>query len=125
METRMEKYNSSRLNTNRTEKNRELYKEVNKTDLEVSRVYSNSKVIGGSNNEIDIEKIKRYIEKMNDNTTVRRTKINEIATPDYEVKEETETKEYDINAILEKARSKREVDYSQERSKKVNGRYEV
>ena len=125
METRMEKYNSSKVNGNRTERNRELYKEVNKADLEVSRSYDNSKVIDETNNSIDIDKIKRYIEKMNENTTViKRTKINDIETPNYEEKQVEEIKDYDLNSVLEKARSKREIDYGKERSKKVNIRYE-
>ena len=126
METRVEKYNKSRLNANRLEKNKDLYKEVSKSNLEVTRSFNNnSKVIDTSNNEIDLDKIKRYIEKMNENTTtLKRTKINDIETPNYDIKDNEEEKDYDLNSVLEKAKNNREVDYQKERSKKVNIRYE-
>lgn len=125
MKTRMEKYRDTRVSGNRTERNKELYKEVNKADLEITKSYSNTRVIDEANTEIDIDKIKRYIEKMNDNTTsISRTKINDIETPNYETPMEEVKKDYDINSVLEKARSKREVDYGEERSKKVNIKYE-
>jgi len=69
MKSRMEKYSNFETG-NRTDRNRNLYKELNKADLSITRTYSNSRVIDEANKEIDIEKIKRYIEKMNDNGTV-------------------------------------------------------
>lgn len=123
MKSRMEKYNN--LGTgNRTDRNKNLYKELNKTDLSITRTYSNSRVIDEANKEIDIEKIKRYIEKMNDGGTVSRTRIDDIEITTTMISEEEPEKDYDLNSVLEKARSKREIDYEQERSRKVNYSYD-
>lgn len=65
MKSRMEKYNEM-PNDYRSNKNKELYKEVGKVDLDQVRIYSNSRVIDNANKQIDIEKIKRYIEKINE-----------------------------------------------------------
>lgn len=123
MKSRMEKY-SNLENGNRTERNRSLYKEINKADLSITRSYSNSKVIDEANKEIDIEKIKRYIEKMNDTSNVSRTRIDDIEVSTTLISREEPKKDYDLNSVLEKARSKREVDYEQERSRKVNYSYD-
>jgi len=123
MKSRMEKYSNFETG-NRTDRNRNLYKELNKADLSITRTYSNSRVIDEANKEIDIEKIKRYIEKMNDNGTVTRTRIDDIEVTTTMVSKEEPEKDYDLNSVLEKARSKREIDYEQERSRKVNYSYD-
>lgn len=123
MKSRMEKYNDNFLAYNRTERNRELYREVNKSDLSITKSYSNSKVIDEANKEIDIEKIKRFVEKMNDENSSTRKRIDDIQVSQEDDYVSSETKDYDLNSVLEKARSKREVDYESVRSRRINHSY--
>lgn len=62
----MEKYENSSLdNMSRTKRNQDIY---NVTDMnELSRIKTNTNVsiISDASKEIDIEKIKKYIENMN------------------------------------------------------------
>lgn len=127
MNSRMEKYNVNTTDFNRSQRNKELYREASKVDLSQLRTYSNSKVIDRANKEIDIDKIRRYIEKLNSDDSVKeRKKINEIEYAEEEGTIKEEEKDYDINSVLEKARSKREFDYDEVRSKKPNtSSYEI
>ncbi|NCC70747.1 hypothetical protein EOM09_04140 [bacterium] len=124
MKSRMEKYNES-FAEYRTRKNQELYKELDKVDLEQLRTYTNSTVIDKANKQIDIEKIKRYIEKMNESDKdIQRKKINEIEQSLTSEETKDETKDYDINSVIEKARNKREVNYEDVRGQKLNNSLE-
>lgn len=124
MKSRMDKYSNSFYKENRTDKNKYLYKEVEDINMSIPRTYSNSKVIDEVNKEIDIDKIKRYIEKMNSNETEKRTKINDIQIEEKDLEEDVEEKDYDLNSVLERARSQRQTNYEQDRSRKVNYSYE-
>ena len=124
MKSRMDKYNNNLTTTNRTDRHKDLYKEAESINLAIPRTYSNSKVIDEVNKEIDIDKIKKYIEKMNSTEKEKRTRINDIELPDTNEEVVEEEKDYDLNSVLERARKQREVDYEQERSRKVNYSYE-
>lgn len=124
MKSRMDRYSNNLTTNNRTDKNKELYKEVEHINLNIPRTYSNSKVIDEFNKSIDIDKIKRYIEKMNSPEKETRTRINDIEIDSSKYETVEEEKEYDLNSVLEKARKQREVDYEQERSRKINYSYE-
>lgn len=100
----------------RVAKNRNLYDEMKNTDLDNFDIASNAKVIGDNNSQIDIDKIKEILEK-NYQTPQRRSLKMDIPEDEEYVMEKT--REYDINSILEAARQEKEVDYEEERLKKV------
>ena len=121
MSSRMSKYyNEPEVNSNfnsRVHKNEDLYKEINKSELNNYSVKSNATILGDNDNEIDVEKIKKILDTKY-NETPKRKSIRLEET--YEVEEEKEiTKEYDINIILEKAKEEKEVNYEEERLKKL------
>ena len=124
MKTRIEKYNNDNVDyiPKRTHKNEQLYEEIKDSELENLSIGINAKVIGDSSNQMDIDKIKEILEKNYQDTPKRRSaqikqEDENIETLDqYELEK---TREYDINAILEKAREEKENDYQEERLKKV------
>ena len=118
----MEKYENSSLNNmSRTKRNQDIY---NVTDMnELSRIKTNTNVsiIYDASKEIDIEKIKKYIENMNENEEEHKKRISiELPEEKEEVQQEKVEKDYDINSVLERARDSRETDYELERHRKLN-----
>lgn len=118
MKTRVEKYFDDGDNApRRTQKNNELYEEIKHSDISGFNSFSNAKVIGDQNSQIDVDKIKEILEKNYQEPPKRR-----VLTIEDDESTETEleaTKEYDINAILDKARLEKEIDYENERLKKI------
>ena len=129
MQSRMDKYNSSDIAyKSRTQKNQDLYEDVKTSSLKDFDVNSNFSVIDADADSIDISKLGKILdEKYNEYKKKRRS----IEVPAYE--EEpivsqplVDTKEYDINAILQKAKQGKNVDYNKERLKKVReAQYEI
>lgn len=124
----MEKYENSSLdNMSRTKRNQDIY---NVTDMnELSRIKTNTNVsiISDASKEIDIEKIKKYIENMNTNEDEHKKRISiELPEETEVIKQEKVEKDYDINSVLERARGNRETDYELERHRKLNSNgYEI
>lgn len=121
MSSRMDKYyENNEFVGSRTKRNEQLYQEINQSDLEDINLSSNAHVIGESENNIDINKIKELLEKKYYD---EQKKVNAIVIPD-EIEEDNvdieATKEYDINAILEKAKVGKDVDYERERLKRIH-----
>lgn len=128
MKSRMDKYNTNDTPVKtRTQKNQNLYNDVRNSSLTEFDVNSNVSVIDNQANIIDVQKIRKMLDKRySDDTPKRRS----IEIPDYDepIIEEplADTKEYDINAILEKAKQGKNVDYTKERLKKVReAQYEI
>ena len=136
MSSRMDKYNRTSndndynydYNYNRTSsygsrsrKNEELYQEMNHDELTEINLASNAHVIGENNRNIDVEKIKELLEKKyREEPRKSRSLIKQQEEIEEEVEEsKEETKEYNINAIIEKAKQDKEIDYERERLKKV------
>lgn len=120
MSSRMSKYyeEDNSLNTlSRVNRHEELYKEINKSELENYNIKSNATVLGSHQNEIDVEKIKKILDTKY-NSVPQRKSIRLEVVEDKEEEKET-TKEYDINVILEKAREQKTVNYEEERLKKL------
>lgn len=119
MSKRMDKYNLEEISVSRTSRNRELYNQINNGEIGPYDAYSNAKIIGESSKDIDLNKIKKYIENM-PNEKVERRKSLIVDKGLYKPKEELrEEKDYDLISVLEKAREKREVDYERERYKRL------
>lgn len=118
MSSRMNKYYEEPENlVTRTTRNQELYKDISKSELENYSIKSNATVLGEANPEIDIEKIKKILDTKYNEVPKRRS-IN-IEEDEEVVVEKEDTKEYDINLVLEKAREEKVVDYGEERLKKL------
>ncbi len=118
----MEKYeNMPSDGLSRTQRNQQIY---NSTDIgELSRIRTNSNVsvISDAPKEIDLDKIRNYINSLNGETGERKRRISLELPP--EEKEEIvrrEEKDYDINSVLERAKEKRELNYQEERYHKIN-----
>lgn len=119
MDSRTDKYYEKDIKTvpSRTSRNQELYKEISKTELNNYEVRSNATVIGEGKGNIDVEKIKNILDTHYKDAPKRKSiKLENIEET---VKPVEETKEYDINVILNKAREGKEENYSEERNKKL------
>lgn len=120
MNSRMEKYYESDSEIpKRTEKNALLYKEINKSDIDKFKLNSNISVLENNNTSIDIEELKDILDKKYTNPPQRKSIFIEPEEENFSETKET-TKEYDINAILEKAREEKEEDYEADRFKKIS-----
>lgn len=98
MKSRMEKYYTEKPNCNRLTKNASLYKEVygNYTGLENLPIADNT-------NEIDITELKEIVKRTN-HPQLRQLEV--LEKEDLTIKKsQEEQREYDINKILEKAKS--------------------
>lgn len=120
----MERYDNITpdLNSNnysRVNKNTSLYEDVKRSELSRVKNNTNVRIIEQNGKTIDLEKIRKYINEVNNEP---RSKRSVLSIPKEEKTVEskpTPEKVYDINSVLEKARSGREVEYSSERYKKV------
>ena len=124
METRIDKFNESKR-MSRVAKNIELYKEINDTELDNFNVRSNATVIGNQDKEIDVEQIKKILDKRY-NSAPRRRSIR--IEPQEEVSKISvdDTKEYDLTKVLEKAKDEKVETYEENRAKKLrNTQYDI
>ena len=118
MATRMQKYYDNTENiSSRTERNQDLYKEIANSEIDKFKLTSNATVLSDAKNNIDIEKIKKILDTKYNEVPKRKS----IRLEQEEIKTEkvVDTKEYDINAILEKAKEEKETTYEQDRLKKL------
>ena len=121
MKTRMEKYYDEENNNDdlREKKNMSLYENIDEYEVEDYKIEANATVLDNNAKNIDVEKIKKILDTKYNRQPKRRSIVleeEEYQEPDISL---DETREYDINAILERARSEKEVDYEKERLKKI------
>lgn len=123
MNSRLERYRyeeeASEL-PSRVAKNQSLYNDISVSDFSKMKPVDNVKVIETTNNRIDLEKIKKYIENNSE---------EEVQTKNVVVKDDInlvpqknvfeEEKIYDINSVLELAKEKKESYYEDEKHKKL------
>ena len=124
MQSRMDRYNNvDSTNTqakSRTQRNQSLYEKIKTSDIKRHDLSNNMSVIDGNIKSIDINKVHNFLdEKYGDNTAKRRSIDLPEIDENVEVDPIMDTKEYDINAIIEKAKQGKNIDYSKERLKKV------
>ena len=120
MNSRMEKYyDSTKTIGKRSQKNEQLYKEVSKQTLEDFHVNSNATVLSDNGTSIDLEMLKDMLDKKYRDNNKPHKPLNLDFPQEEEPISLEQTKEYDINAILEKARESKTVDYETERLKKL------
>ncbi len=103
----------------RTKRNQELYKSVSTMDIEGFDLNSNTTILGDNTSNIDIEKINEKLKEKYHETPRNKSfgDTDEINLPKINL---DETREYDINAILEKAKSEKEINYEEDRHRKVS-----
>jgi len=124
MSSRMDKYTDTPTLKSRAERNKNLYEKIKNSEIEKFDIHSNARVIDEDVDRIDVNKIRDMLDKQYRETIPKR-----IIEPEFdEVVEEKliDTKEYDINSILEKAKQDQKVDYEKERLKKIhNTQYDI
>lgn len=121
MQSRMDKYNTNNVAIkSRTEKNRDLYEEVKNSSLRDFDVNSNVQLIENSSDVIDVGHVRQILDsRYRENAPKRKSIDIPIFEETIEPEEIMDTKEYDINAIINKAKQGKNVDYSKERLKKI------
>ena len=114
-ETRSEKPKYS----SRLQRNQDLYKEVSSLEIEGFDLNSNSTVLDVNASDIDLEDIKEQLEEKYHENPKNKSfgDTDEINLPKINL---DETREYDINAILAKAKEEKEINYEEDRHRKVN-----
>lgn len=120
MKTRMEKYYDGETEnlSLRQQKNEKLYENISNLQVDDYKLETNVTVLDNDARNIDVEQIKKILDTKYNKAPKRRSIV--IEEPDEEPSIDLEeTREYDINAILEKARNEKEVDYEHERLKKL------
>ena len=119
MESRMKKYYTEEEHIpSRQAKNMDLYKDINSTNLDGFKVNSNVAVLDDNGTNIDIDRIRDMLDKKY-RVEPKKKKIADYDEDLYQGVNLDETREYDINAILEKAKEKQVVNYEVERLKKI------
>lgn len=136
MKSRMDRYYDTNENNNtnsdlgktsssRTNRNQELYKEVSSLEINNFDLNSNVSVIGEGTDNIDISKIKNIIDEKYRETPKNKS-IGDALAEDMPKINLDETREYDLNAIMQKAKSAKEVNYEEDRLKKLrNTQYDI
>lgn len=122
MNSRMEKYGDEPIeNMSRSARNRKIYSSIDFDDISSIRTNNNVSVISDAEKEIDIEKIKKYINSINEEKIEKRKRISlELPQEEHEEITNEEERDYDINSVLERARDNRTTDYEVDRHRKLN-----
>lgn len=121
MTSRMDRYYDEEVKNveTRSSRNSELYKKISDSEINDFDRNSNATVLTEVKNEIDIEKIKKILDNKY-NVAPKRKSIRIDVEDDDESVSLDATREYDINAILQKAKvNKDEEDYEIDRLKKL------
>lgn len=118
----MDKYLSNDDSSmSRTKRNQDIYNSTDMSELSRFKTNTNVSVISDAPKGIDIEKIKKYLDAKDEEEDEKRRRISLELPKEEEVEvKQFEEKEYDIHAVLEKAKDKRELDYEEDRHRKLN-----
>lgn len=119
METRVNKYSEDTSNMSRTKKNQSLYSEINEIQMDTFDVNSNSQVLSRDGKTIDIDRLKDMLDKRYREDVKKKTLGNVDEDEERAKISLAETREYDINEILSKAKENKQNDYEVERLKKL------
>lgn len=125
MQSRMEKYNNEVSYTSRVEKNKKLYEEVKNSSINDFNVEDTTTLVSDNAARIDAGNLRNLIDAdYIDNTPKRRSIFVENNVDEKEPVQDT--KEYDINAILKKAKEGKDINYNKERLRSVRQtQYEI
>ena len=125
MQSRMDKYNDTAVFTSRVEKNKALYEEVKNSSINDFDIEDNTKLVDNNSSRIDAGNLRNLIDNDYYDNTPKRKSI--FIENEHDEKEKVQdTKEYDINAILKKAKEGKDINYNKERLKSVRQtQYEI
>lgn len=117
----MERYKSDdQVCGSRIQKNAELYSEINKTEISRVRSNKNYQVIESDDSKnIDIEKIRRYVDGLNELTPKKSIPFETFETTEETYQFFSDDKEYDINKVIIQAKENRNVDLEKNKYKKL------
>ena len=126
MNSRMDKYTETPVLKSRSERNKDLYEKISNVNIDNYDVNNNSTILEEDINSIDVNRVKDMLDKRYRDELNSR-KLETLNFDDNEnVEKNVDTKEYDINKILERAKENKNVDYEEERLKKVhNTQYDI
>lgn len=123
MQSRMNKYYENlddieQVVPTRTKKNKDLYKEVSNLEIEDFDLNSNVSIIGDNSDNINIDDIKEILTEKYSEGKKKKSfgDSTDINLPEINL---DETREYDINSILDKAKEEKEINYEKDRLKKL------
>ena len=119
----MEKYDKSYIEEefSRTKRNEHIYNSTDMSELSRIKTNNNVSIISDGGKTIDLEKIKKYIDNLNDNEEEDKRRVSlELPKTEEITIVKREEKDYDINSVLEKARENQETDYEENRHRKLN-----
>lgn len=123
MQSRMKKYYDNidemeEVVPSRSQRNKDLYKEVTNLEIEEFDLNSNASVIGDNPDNINLDDIKEILtEKYPENKKKKSFgDSDDINLPEIHL---DETREYDITTVLEKAKEDKEINYEKDRLKKL------
>ncbi len=119
MESRVSKYSSDNETLSRTKKNQRLYNEIGDLENKPYDINSNSVVLENHSTTIDIEKLKNMLDKQYKEDIKNKSLASLDGMSEATKISLNETREYDINAILNKAKEGRKSDYEEDRLKKL------
>lgn len=130
MQSRMDRYNNPDVEKNtRTNRNKKLYDEVKNSSMSEYEMKSSFSIIDDDASKINVDNVRRLLDEHYMDEVPKR---KSISIPDYYEDEEipamplADTKEYDINEILAKAKKGKNVDYNKERLLKVrDAQYDI
>jgi len=105
----------------RTKRNQDIYNSTDISDISKLRTDNNVSVISDAEKNIDIDKIRNYLnsEYEEDNKDEKRVSLELPPEEEKEVTRHT-IKDYDINAVLERARDNRDNSYEENKYRKIN-----
>lgn len=121
MESRVDKFNNTgEVFLSRTKKNASLYKRVNEAELDDFDVNSNTAIIETNNSStINVDKLRDMLDKKYRETPKKVSLARIEAEKELAKLNLDETREYDINEILNKAKEEDDSSYEVERLKKL------
>ena len=120
METRTGKYDNEESSMSRTKRNQNLYNEISDLSIDTFDVNSNSEILGNNGTTIDVERLRDMLDKKYREEPKKKSLADIDEDEQIEDIKLNETREYDINQILSKAKEeKMEDDYEVERLKKL------
>ena len=118
----MDKYNDETPELRRRiDKYSELYEKNNSSDYDKFDVDSNISVLKDNARSIDVDQIREMLDKKyRDNIPKRKSiSVDPVYNEEETVTEKNDEKEYDLNAILDKAKQNRKVSYEEERFNRI------
>ena len=127
MNSRMDKYDFETPELKkRTERNKNLYYSSEIDDYEKFDVNSNVSVLKNNSRSIDVDQIREMLDKKYRDNLPKRKSIDIEIPEDTDYKDPLEdTKEYDLNAMLSKAKSDKVINYDIERLNKSSNPSEL